>query len=102
MTLDMMDNIITTALEVLPIFLFSLGVWMIIASESLIIVLIGIELILNAAITNFVIHPLQGQGENGLLIFYILVIAVCETCVILSLMYVLKKKYGITSLKNIA
>jgi NADH:ubiquinone oxidoreductase subunit K len=70
-------------LAYLSILLFSTGLMIIIIKRNAILMLIGIELMLNAANVNLVafnqLHPSNSDGQ--LFALFIIIVAVCETAV---------------------
>lgn len=67
------------SLPVLAILLFIIGLIIILIKKNLIMILIGIELMLNSANLNFIAFSSYRADSNGqLMILFILIIAVCE------------------------
>jgi NADH:ubiquinone oxidoreductase subunit K len=64
-------------------FLFCAGLVVVLSRQNLIMMLLGLELMLNGAIVNWVafgqLHPQMLQGE--IFALFIIVVAVCETAV---------------------
>ncbi len=70
------------------VFLFCIGLFLTISSGNLIRVLIGIELILNAANVNLVAFDLFNNRMDGqMFALFVILIAVCETAVALAIIY---------------
>jgi NADH:ubiquinone oxidoreductase subunit K len=85
------------------VFLFGLGIIMLVTQRNAIRMLMGIELILNAANLNFVAfsrydaHLLQGQ----MMALLVMVVAACEMVVALAIIIRLYKFYKTTELNQI-
>lgn len=87
---------------VLSILLLSLGIGIIISKRNLIMVLIGLELILNAANINFVAVSNWSSNMHGEVIaIFVMVIAVSEAAVALAIVLQLIKQYKTSDLDEI-
>jgi len=65
----------------LSAFLFSIGLTIIITKRNAIMMLLGIELMLNAANLNLVVFSYNGKMEGQLFALFIIIVAVCEAAV---------------------
>lgn len=65
----------------LSAFLFSIGLIIIVTKRNAIIMLLGIELMLNAANLNLVAFAYNGKMEGQMFALFIIIIAVCEAAV---------------------
>lgn len=76
-----------TALLLLGAFLFSVGITLVIIKRNAIMMLLGIELMLNASNLNLVafnkIYPERLDGQ--LFALFVIIVAVCETAIGLAL-----------------
>ena len=79
----------------LSAFLFSVGIAVIIVKRNLIMMLMGIELLLNAANLNLVafnqLHPASIDGQ--MFAIFVIIIAVCETAVGLAIVMQVYRHY---------
>ena len=67
-------------------FLFAIGISMLILKRNAIFVLMGVELMLNAANLNLIAFSRQDAASQGLLLgIFVLVVGVCEMAVALAL-----------------
>jgi NADH:ubiquinone oxidoreductase subunit K len=72
----------TDLLFYLSAFLFCSGLLIAVTKKNAIVVLMGIELMLNAANLNLVIFNFQKRGMDGqLFALFIIIVAVCEAAV---------------------
>jgi NADH:ubiquinone oxidoreductase subunit K len=72
----------TDLLFFLSAFLFCSGVLIAVTKKNAIVVLMGIELMLNAANLNLVLFNFQKKGMDGqLFALFIIIVAVCEAAV---------------------
>jgi NADH:ubiquinone oxidoreductase subunit K len=72
----------TDLLFFLSAFLFCSGVLIAVTKKNSIVVLMGIELMLNAANLNLVLFNFQKKGMDGhLFALFIIIVAVCEAAV---------------------
>lgn len=75
--------------------LFALGFTIAVSKKNLLMVLIGIELMLNAANINFVVFSHQDPNLNGqLFALVIMIIAAAEVAIGLAIIFKLRKLYG--------
>lgn len=66
----------------LGIFLFSSGLMIVFTKKNALLVLMGIELMLNAANLNLVLFNRNQPGQEGqLFALFVILVAVCETAV---------------------
>ena len=92
----------------LSAFLFSIGIMIIIIKKNAIMILLGIELLLNAANLNLIafntIHAERLDGQ--IFSLFVIVIAVCEAAIGLAIIFRVYKHYHtsipdqLTDLKN--
>ena len=77
-------------------FLFSFGIYAIITRKNAILVLMGIELILNAANINFVAFSRYGNfGLNGqIMALFVIVLAAAEAAIALAIVLNIYKTFG--------
>ncbi len=96
-----MDNIQTYLL--LSAFLLSIGLVLIISKRHIIMVLIGIELMLNAANINFVAFSKNSQAKDGqMFVIFILVIAAAEAVTFLAILLTTYRYFKTIQLDQIA
>lgn len=70
------------SLPVLAVILFSIGLLIVILKKNTIMILIGIELMLNSANLNLIaFSSYRADAEGQLMMIVILIVAVCETSV---------------------
>jgi NADH:ubiquinone oxidoreductase subunit K len=69
------------ALLYLAAFLFSIGLIVIITKRNAIMMLLGIELMLNAANLNLVAFGSNGKAEGQMFALFIIIVAVCEAAI---------------------
>lgn len=76
--------------------LFCLGLLSVLARRNTVGILIGIELILNAANINFVAFSRYGGGkqDGAIVALFVIVLAACEAAVALAIMINLFRMYG--------
>lgn len=75
--------------------LFALGLTISVSKKNLLLVLVGIELMLNAANINFVVFSHNDPSLNGqLFALVVMVIAAAEVAVGLAIIFKLRKWYG--------
>ncbi len=88
----------------LSAFLFSVGLMIIIIKQNAIAVLLGIELLLNAANLNLVaFNQLQPQALAGqMFVLFVIVVAVCEAAVGLAIVLRVYKYYQTSVLNEIS
>lgn len=76
--------------------LFCLGVLSVIARRNAVGILIGIELILNAANVNFVAFARYGGGklDGQIYALFVIVLAACEAAIVLAIMINMFRLFG--------
>lgn len=91
------------ALLLLNIFLLGVGLMIVLSKRSMIYIIIGIELIIQAAISNYILfnsqYPTQMNGQ--VLAIFTTAISVCEIVMMLSISLRLYQQYKITNLDDI-
>jgi len=88
-----METIFT--LHLLSAFLFFVGLLMVILRRNLIVILMGIEMILNAANLSMVLFSRQnGLLDGQIFVLFIIVIAAAESAVGLSILINLYRHFG--------
>ncbi|MEN8192072.1 MAG: NADH-quinone oxidoreductase subunit NuoK [Bacteroidota bacterium] len=77
-------------------FLFAFGIYAIVIRKNAILVLMGVELILNAANINFVAFSRYGNfGLNGqLMALFVIVLAAAEAAIALAIVLNIYKTFG--------
>lgn len=86
----------------LSAFLFSAGLVIVVIKRNAIMVLIGIELILNAANINLVAFSRADSALTGqLLALFVIVVAVAESAVALAIIYKVYQHYESSDLDEI-
>lgn len=87
---------------ILSAFLFSLGLIIVITKKNAIVVLMGIELMLNAANINFVaISQTDVQLSGQFFSLFVIVVAACEVAVALAIILKLYKYFATVELDQI-
>lgn len=82
--------------------LFSIGVAIVITKRNIIVVLVGIELILNAANINFVAFSSQdGMLKGQLFALFVMVIAAAEATVALAIVVQVYKHFKTSNLDEL-
>ncbi|MGR3810264.1 NADH-quinone oxidoreductase subunit NuoK [Jiulongibacter sp. NS-SX5] len=86
----------TTLFLILSAVLFAIGFAVAITKKNLIMMLMGVELMLNAVNINFVAFSRSGNSvaEGQLFSLFIMVIAAAEVAIALAIILKLKDKYG--------
>lgn len=69
--------------------LFCVGLFIVIAKKNAIMILMGIELILNAANLNLV----ASRGDGAMMALFIIVVAICETSVGLAIIIQVYRRF---------
>ena len=88
--------------SILSVFLFSIGLLIIIVKRNAIFVLIGIELILNAANLNFVVFSVGDPTNKGQLFgVFGVVLAAAEAAIALAVLLNIYKYYKTTDLHKL-
>ncbi len=91
-----------THIVVLSLFLFCAGLAVIMIKRSVIFVLIGIELLLNAANLNFVYFSQFDQQMNGLITaVFVVVLAAAEVSIALAILLNIFRHYKATDLDDL-
>lgn len=71
---------------IVSVFLFCLGLYISLTAKNYILILVGIELILNASNLNFVAFDNINQNTHGkIATLFVILIAACETAVTLAI-----------------
>jgi len=84
----------TSTFLLISAFVFCLGIFLVISKQNLIMLLIGIELIFNAANLNLVAFAMQGNLSHGpIFVLFNLIIAACEAAVALSIIINMYRYY---------
>lgn len=87
---------------ILSAFLFSLGLVIVITKKNAIVVLMGIELMLNAANINFVaISQTDVKLSGQFFSLFVIVVAACEVAVALAIILKLYKHFATVELDQI-
>lgn len=87
---------------ILSVLLFSIGLAITITKKNVIVVLMGLELILNAATINLVSFSKFQENVNGEVIaVFLIVLAVCEAALALAIVMKAVKKYRTSNLNEI-
>ena len=93
----------TPLLLALSVFLFSVGLAVVLTKQQVIFMLIGIELMLNAANLNLMVfnnsYPRQLEGQ--VLVLLSVVMVVCETVVALAIMLQVYQHYQTIALDKL-
>jgi NADH-quinone oxidoreductase subunit K len=96
-----MNEFDTTYYLYLSAILFSSGIFVVISKRNAIFVLIGIELILNAA--NLVLATFSKADFNGqVLAIFSIVLTVCEVAIALAILLNIHKKFKTSNLDELA
>ena len=83
-------------------FLFCLGLFLILTRRSSIMVLIGIELMLNASNINFVVFGRNdGAVQGQMAAIFVMVIAAAEAAIALAIIFKIYKHYKTTDLSEV-
>jgi NADH:ubiquinone oxidoreductase subunit K len=91
------------SLPVLAIVLFCLGLLVVLTKKNTILILIGLELMLNSANLNLIaFSSYRAHADGQLLILFILIVAVCEAAVGLAIALRVFKYYHTSIPENIA
>ncbi|XOV93826.1 MAG: NADH-quinone oxidoreductase subunit NuoK [Bacteroidota bacterium] len=98
----MMEGMNPTYIVYLSLFLFGAGIATVIIKRSVIFVLIGIELMLNAANLNFVYFSQFDEKLNGLITaVFVVVLAAAEVSIALAILLNIFRHYKVTDLDDI-
>ena len=75
--------------------IFGIGVMGVLFRRNLIIVMMSVELMLNAANLAFVAAASQVQGLDGqIMVFFVMTVAACEAAVGLAMVIAIYRRYG--------
>ncbi len=92
----------TEHLLILSAFVFCIGLFISLTKQNSIFILIGIELMLNAANVNFVIFSQNEPSLQGqMAAIFIMVIAAAETAVALAILFKIYRHYQTSDLKEV-
>ena len=81
--------------QVLALFLFVIGMLIVLLRRNTIVLLMGIELMLNAANLSLVAFArAQGQLDGQIMVFFVITIAAAESAVGLSILVNLYRNFG--------
>ena len=81
--------------QVLALFLFVVGMLIVLLRRNTIVLLMGIELMLNAANLSLVAFSrAQGQLDGQIMVFFVITIAAAESAVGLSILVNLYRNFG--------
>jgi NAD(P)H-quinone oxidoreductase subunit 4L len=81
-------------LLLLSAFIFSVGLVVVLTKKSALFILIGIELILNAACFNFMLFSRYDPQQQGqVFVLLIMAMIVCETAVALAIIFNVYQQY---------
>ena len=84
------------------IILFTLGLMIVVMKKNAIVVLMGIELMLNAANINMVVFSNQDPGNHGTIFaLFIMMIAAAEVAVGLSIIIQVYRQFRTSQLDNV-
>ena len=98
-----MENIGLSHFLVISVLLFSMGIFGIITRRNAVMVLMGIELILNAANINFIAFSKYGNfGYNGqVMALFIIVLAAAEAAIALAIVLNIYKTFSTVNVDEI-
>ena len=97
-----MEGINPTYIVYLSLFLFCAGIATIIIKRSVIFVLIGIELMLNAANLNLIYFSQFDEKLNGLITaVFVVVLAAAEVSIALAILLNIFRHYKVTDLDDL-
>jgi len=89
---------------ILACLVFSIGLAIVLVKKNVIVVLMGIELMLNASniilVATSQIHGLKADGQ--LFTLFIIVVAVAESAIVLAIVLRMVRLYGTTDLNQIS
>ncbi|OJW71558.1 MAG: hypothetical protein BGO68_05310 [Candidatus Amoebophilus sp. 36-38] len=90
----------TLTLLVLNILLFVIGLFIVLTKRNIVFVVIGVELILQAAISNCIVFDSQysNQLQGQILIIFSMAISICEIVLLITLALRLYQQYKTTDL----
>ncbi len=98
-----MENIGLNHFLIISVLLFSMGIFGIITRRNAVMVLMGIELILNAANINFIAFSKYGNfGYNGqIMALFVIVIAAAEAAIALAIVLNIYKTFSTVNVDEI-
>ena len=98
-----MENIGLSHFLIISVLLFSMGIFGIITRRNAVMVLMGIELILNAANINFIAFSKYGNfGYNGqVMALFIIVLAAAEAAIALAIVLNIYKTFSTVNVDEI-
>ncbi len=98
-----MENIGLSHFLIISVLLFSMGLFGIITRRNAVMVLMGIELILNAANINFIAFSKYGNfGYNGqLMALFVIVLAAAEAAIALAIVLNIYKTFSTVNVDEI-
>ena len=86
----------------LAAFLFCVGLYVMLTKRNIIFVLIGVEIILNAAMLNLVIFSASDPTHQGQIMgIFVVVIAACESAVALAILLNIYRQYKTSDLDEV-
>ncbi len=98
-----MENIGLNHFLIISVLLFSMGIFGIITRRNAVMVLMGIELILNAANINFIAFSKYGNfGYNGqVMALFVIVLAAAEAAIALAIVLNIYKTFSTVNVDEI-
>ena len=98
-----MENIGLNHFLIISVLLFSMGIFGVITRRNAVMVLMGIELILNAANINFIAFSKYGNfGYNGqVMALFIIVLAAAEAAIALAIVLNIYKTFSTVNVDEI-
>ncbi len=98
-----MENIGLNHFLIISVLLFSMGIFGIITRRNAVMVLMGVELILNAANINFIAFSRYGNfGYNGqVMALFIIVLAAAEAAIALAIVLNIYKTFSTVNVDEI-
>jgi NADH:ubiquinone oxidoreductase subunit K len=91
------------SLLILNLFLFGIGLTIVLSKKNIIFIVIGLELILQAAISNFLAfdsqYPSQIQGQ--ILIIFAVAVSICEIVLFIALFLRIYQQYKTADLDTL-
>jgi NADH-quinone oxidoreductase subunit K len=89
-----MPSVPPTLLLLLSAFVFGVGLVVVFTKQNVLLILIGIELMLNAACFNFVLFSSYDPKQQGqVFALFIMAMIVCETAVALAIIFKVYQHY---------
>lgn|SRR5512147_1113868 len=98
-----MENITLNHFLIISVLLFSMGIFGIITRRNAVMVLMGIELILNSANINFIAFSKYGNfGYNGqVMALFVIVVAAAEAAIALAIVLNIYKTFSTVNVDEI-